>query len=65
MMEPRKAAVSSWVTGYMKIITTSASGMRCVRIGIVAMRQARVSRNVAPPRPAVAAQGAESWAVAP
>src|SRR5437879_3418558 len=38
---------------YMTIITMSACGMRWVRIGMVAIRQASVSRKVALPRPGV------------
>src|SRR5262249_17834994 len=55
-MEPRRvAAVSSCVIRYMRIMTTSPNGIRCVRIGTVAIRQARVRRAVAPPRPGVGA----------
>ena len=55
-MEPSSvAAVSSWVMRYMTIITMSACGMRWVRIGMVAITQASVSRKVALPRPGVGA----------
>src|SRR5216683_4051103 len=55
-IEPRSvAAVSSCVIRYMTIMTTRPKGIRCVRIGTVAIRQASVRRNVAPPRPGVGA----------
>ena len=55
-MEPSSvAAVSSCVMRYMTTITTSACGMRWVRIGMVAIAQASVSRSVAAPRPGVGA----------
>ncbi len=55
-MEPSSvAAVSSWVMRYITIITMSACGMRWVRIGMVAITQASVSRKVALPRPGVGA----------
>src|SRR4029077_18805358 len=55
-IEPRSvAAVSSCVIRYMRIKATSANWNRCVRIGTVVTRQARVRRKVAAPRPGVGA----------
>src|SRR6266478_2430751 len=49
------AAVSSCVIRYIRIKATSAKWIRCVRIGTVVTRQARVRRKVAAPRPGVGA----------
>ena len=55
------AAVSSCVIRYMTIMTSSPCGIRWVKMGMVAARQASVSRNVALPRPGSApARGAEN-----